>query len=159
MISGMDQNDKCKKLVHAIQSLEQTEITELFKMLHSNKCEYTKNNNGVFINLSWLSEDMLVKIEKYVAFCNKSRNEVKRYESLCDVLNKNIHEQKTDVKEEDDDTFSFNTETSALRPDKKTYANRISSSMRFYLLKKRFSKQIPITTTLKNDLSREVYAI
>lgn len=153
----MDNNERCKKLVAAIQTLEQTEITELFKLLHASKCEYTRNNNGVFVNLSWLPHDMLNKIETYVAFCNKSRNEVKHYESLCDVLNKNIHEPRADVKTPEGEVYPQFTDPT--KYDKKTIASKVSSSMRFYLLKKRFSKQTPMATTAKNDLKHDDYVL
>jgi hypothetical protein len=150
--------DRFKILVAAIQNLEETEVNELFKLLHNNKCEYTRNNNGVFINLSWLPEDMICKIEQYVAFCNKSQNEVKHYESLCDVLNKNIHTQKADA----DLTFTSHDPLSSItdnKGDKKSQTSKVSSSMRFYLLKKKFAKQTPLVTNAKTDLKIEAYVI
>lgn len=159
----MDHIERCKGLVHTIQNLEHTEMIELFKMLHNSKCEYMRNNNGVFINLSWISEDMLTKIEKYVAFCNKSRNEVQKYESLCDVLNKNIHDQKEDSKTNgDSEVFCHyaTNDANGSKIDKRTTSAKVSSSMRFYLLKKRYSKQIPmLPSSLKNDLSYEQYVL
>lgn len=155
------ETERCKRIVATIQNLEPTETMELFKLLHKHKCEYTRNNNGIFINLSWLSDEILDKIEQYIAFCNKSHNEVQRYESICDVLNKNFQEQtKTaDNKDELHPTMMISLS------DKKTNAtasqggapSKVSSSMRFYLLKKRFAKQVPLTTNAKTDLNVEVY--
>jgi hypothetical protein len=154
----MDSNtERCKRLVHEIQNLEHTEITELFKLLHANNCDYTRNNNGVFVNLSWLPEDLLVKIESYVAFCTKSRSEVKRYESLCDILNKNIHESKNDRQTEDEPFASFSEQT--IRADRRNTASKVSSSMRFYLLKKRFAKQVPLACGAKSDLNTEDFVL
>jgi len=150
-------SDRCKNIVCAISVLGQTQTEELFKILHKNRCEYTKNNNGVFINLSWLTDDMLDKIEKYVAFCNKSQIEVKKYESLCDVLNKNIIEYKSEEPQESEHRM-FYTEQFA-RQDKRISASKVSSSMKFYLLKKRFSKQTPMVCHLRNDLKIEPYII
>lgn len=154
----MDQNERCRRLVSAIQNLEQTEITELFKLLHSSRCEYTRNNNGIFVNLSWLPEDMLKKIETYVEFCTKSRNEVKRYESLCDVLNKNMNEIA--AVDTQDSSHSFTTYASDInKSDKKLPTSKVSSSMRFYLLKKKFSKQVPLTSCVKSDLKHDSYLL
>lgn len=154
----MEHGERCKRLVAAIQNLEHAEITELFKLLHANKCEYTRNNNGVFINLSWLPDDMLTKIETYVAFCTKSKNEVKHYESLCDVLNKGINEQLHEPHSQGIDVLN-NIGDIALKTDRRQAPARISSSMRFYLLKKRFSKQTPISTSAKSDLKNEEYVL
>lgn len=152
-------NDRCKRIVSAIQNLEQTEIMELFRLLHKCKCEYTRNNNGIFINLSWLSNEMLDQIEQYVAFCSKSHNEVRRYESICDILNKNINKQKTaHTQDSTEADIGVNLGDTINRYDKKQ-TSKMSSSMRFYLLKKRFAKQIPIITNAKNDLSHEPYIL
>jgi hypothetical protein len=156
------ETERCKQIVTAIQTLESTEIMELFKLLHKHKCEYTRNNNGIFINLSWLSEDILEKIEQYVAFCNKSHNEVQRYESICDVLNRKINDNKNKQTADADiphsyqvlDTKRLSTVATNCQP-----GGRMSSSMKFYLLKKKFAKQVPLTTNAKNDLSRDAYVL
>lgn len=142
--------ERCKKLVQSISKLETTEIHELFKLLHTNKCEYTRNNYGVFVNLSWLSSEMVEKIETYVAFCNKSQTEVKKYESLCDLLNRNIQEasQVTESSSEE-----APTEPNPI--DRKVSTGKISSSMKFYLLKKKYAKQSPFATNMKSDLKSE----
>lgn len=154
----MEHGERCKRLVAAIHNLEHPEITELFKLLHANKCEYTRNNNGVFINLSWLSDDMINKIETYVAFCTKSKSEVKKYESLCDVLNKGMNEQLQESTPQDTGIFQALDEI-ASKSERRQLPSKISSSMRFYLLKKRFSKQSPLTASVKSDLKIEDYLL
>lgn len=155
----MDHKERCKRLVTAIQQLELTEIKELFRLLHNNKCEYTRNNNGIFVNLSWLPEDMLCKIETYVAFCTKSRCEVKKYESLCDVLNKGMNDHREHKLSSQDTSIVDNNHADPACSVKKALYNKVSSSMRFYLLKKRYAKQVPICTSAKNDLKREPYLL
>mgnify|MGYP006286028053 CR=1 FL=1 len=150
--------ERCKNIVSAIQTLGTTQTEELFKLLHKNKCEYTRNNNGVFVNLSWLSDEMLSKIETYVAFCNKSQIEVRKYESLCDVLNKNIQEYKTEEPTPVVDQRILYNDTYN-KPDKRVTSNKVSSSMKFYLLKKRFSKQNPAACHMKSDLKIEEYVM
>lgn len=150
--------ERCKKLVATIQQLEKTEVEELFKMLHVNGCRYTTNNHGVFMNLSWLTDDILQKIETYVAFCVRSKSEVQRYESLCDVLNKNIQAQpKHAMLKSGQDALSATPNNSAVIQEKKTTASRVSSSMKFYLLKKRFAKHNVVGNSLRNDLAVESY--
>lgn len=163
-IHQMDRKERCKRLVTAIQNLELTEVKELFRLLHNNKCEYTRNNNGIFVNLSWLPEDMLCKIETYVAFCTKSRCEVKKYESLCDVLNKGMHDQREHKHHSQDiATIDPNTATTdaSSKGDgtRKALYTKVSSSMRFYLLKKRYAKQVPLCTCAKSDLKHEPYVL
>ena len=68
----------------------------MFKMIHKRHKDYTRNNNGVFINLTWVNEDLLNDLENYVRFCTCSRTELRKFESLCDVLNSSM---KTDPKQ------------------------------------------------------------
>ena len=77
--------ERYKRIVSAIENLDLTEVQELFRLLHKNDCRYTSNNNGIFINLNWASEDLLDKIERYIYFCNQSNKEIRRYESLQDL--------------------------------------------------------------------------
>lgn len=155
----MDNTERCKKLVATIQQLESTEIEELFKLLHANGCHYTSNNHGVFLNLSWLTEDILQKIETYVAFCVRSRHEVQKYESICHVLNRNIQDHpKTSVRTNVEAAATVADRVDEKVPDKKVSASsKVSSSMKFYLLKKRFAKQNANIVTTKNDLFVESY--
>lgn len=164
----MDRQERCKKIVSAINQLGQTEIDELFKLLHKNKCEYTRNSNGIFVNLSWLSDSMIEVIEKYVEFCHQSRTEVYKYESLCEVLNKNmVHTHvPSPLKGTKVATVVEKSSASESDPAKvestSTGSNRVSSSMRFYLLKKKYAKQtntIGLQNIMKNDLRPETYVI
>lgn len=164
-------NDRCKSLVEAVKNLSEMENQELFKMIYKENSIYTRNNNGIFINLAWISEELLNKLELYVDFCNTSRNEIKKYESICDVLNSKLNNPITKVekqqikfeklnepkdikdKEENDNIFDDVFDKSG---------NKISSSMKFSLLKKKFSKQYNIinqNNILQNELYHDNYVI
>ena len=62
------------------------EVDELFKILHKTKCEYSRNDNGIFINLRWVCEKVLRKIEQFMAFCTKNRVELEKYEKLRRIM-------------------------------------------------------------------------
>ena len=64
--------DLCKKIKIDIVNLNQNEIEEIFKIIYKNNSTYTKNNNGIFINLNWLNEDTIINIDNYINFCIKS---------------------------------------------------------------------------------------
>ena len=115
-----------------ISNLNNNELEEIFKIVYKNNNNYTKNNNGVFINLNWLNEDTLNQINNYINFCIKSHNEINKYEDICHMLNESIN-NKDDISNE-----IINN------PIIKTIINnkqKVSSSMKFYLLKKKFQKQ------------------
>jgi hypothetical protein len=167
-------NERCKQLVTAVENISENEMEEIFKMIHSHGCTYTRNNNGLFINLTWISEDLLTELEHYVKFCKRSQTELKKYESLCHVLNNKLREtSKTD----DDIILTLdikinenlpeidvpvNEDIDAIENDleitEEKIGTKISSSMKFSLLKKKYAKIGSFqTNTIENDLKLEEY--
>ena len=214
----MNKIDLCKTIQMNVSKLTESENLELFKIILDTKANYTKNNNGIFLNLNWIDEKLLVKINNYILFCIKSQNEISKYELMKTLLNDSINTKDTsdtcdsadinntnntgdigntkDANEVDETTLvnASNTETGANATN--TFANaanatnatnatntdnttgaldssgqvistnstnskqKFSSSMKFYLLKKKFMKQNTCyNTCLDNDLSYEDYLI
>lgn len=150
--------DRCKKVVSAIDTLSKMEVEELFRMIHKERYDYTKNNHGVFINLTWIPESLLSQIEQYIDFCHRSKSELQKYESICDILNTKMHTPPV----EDDSMLPTNTPTmphSSEDSSEKVTGSRVSTSMRFYLLKKRFSKMSACPNNFESDLKPDPYVI
>ena len=74
----MNKHDLCKTLQNNAIKLTPNELSELFKLIKNCNVNYTQNNNGVFLNLNWLSKDNLIKINNYISFCIKSQNEISK---------------------------------------------------------------------------------
>lgn len=148
-----------------IHCLSQVETEEIFKIVHESKCDYTRNNNGIFVNLAWLPEDAIVQLENYVRFCNQSKKELRKYESLCDVLNHKMYataegqqqREKTRGRKQIDKTQCSTDNDTEAYVDSESKVSRIPSSLRYHLLKKRYSKQQALPTTNINYLSKEEY--
>jgi hypothetical protein len=83
-------SERCHRILSAVSSLSPTEITELFKIVHATKCEYSHNNNGIFVNLRWVGDEVIGHIEQFMAFCNKNRIELEKYERLRTLLTQNF---------------------------------------------------------------------
>ena len=65
-MNSIDYNEK-KKLVLKIKSLNNKQnYIELFKIIIENNIEYSANNNGVFFNVSKLTDELFNKIYNYV---------------------------------------------------------------------------------------------
>ena len=62
----MNKIDLCKTIQMNVSKLTESENLELFKMILDTKANYTKNNNGIFLNLNWIEEELLVKINNYI---------------------------------------------------------------------------------------------
>jgi hypothetical protein len=142
--------DRCKNIEKMVKNLSNTQLEELFKIVQKNNCKYTLNNNGVFLNLSWIDDRILREIELFISFCEKSKNELDRYEQLCRDLNENLETTRNEHLEEccTEGGDASNRENAVY----KKLTPKMSSTMKFYLLKKRYSK-----TTQTNTLSNVNY--
>jgi len=164
MASCVDENERRKALVASVETLSQTEVEEIFKMVHEHGCNYTRNNNGVFLNLAWIEEALLTKLEQYIEFCKKSRIEITKYESLCDVLNQKLyvkdHQETTEALEVNGNRRLINKgfvtgyDDSDLSDD----ARKLSSSAKYMMFKKKFGKCV-VFTPLDNELNEESVVI
>lgn len=144
----------CKFIKNNINKLCHTEIDEIFKIIHNNNSKYTQNNNGIFINLNWLDETILMQIYNYINFCLKSQSEINKYELMKNMLNDTII-NKEKIEEKPEILLNTSNNTTLL-----VSKNKVSSSMKFYLLKKRYlKKNIIVPSIIDNILTHEEYLI
>lgn len=143
----------CKNIKNNISLLSQNELNEIFKILHKNDSKYTKNNNGIFVNLNWLDNDILIEIDNYINFCIKSNKEIKKHEIMKNIYNENMNKKKNynPITENNEEKTLDKNET-VIDTEK---VNKISSSMKFYLFKKKFQKKVINITNLNNVLTHE----
>lgn len=146
-MENIERNDIYKSIKSGLNNLNQDELEEIFKIIYKNNNNFSKNNNGIFINLCWLDQETLVKINNYINFCIKSHNEINKYEVICNMLNDSINN-----KDKIDDVISDNIENPKILLNKQ----KISSSMKFYLLKKKFQKQ-QLTVNIESYLTYDEY--
>jgi hypothetical protein len=143
----------CKNIKNNVSLLSQNELNEIFKILHKNDSKYTKNNNGVFVNLNWLDNNILIEIDNYINFCIKSNKEIKKHEIMKNIYNENMNKKKNynPITENNEEKILDKNET-VIDTEK---VNKISSSMKFYLFKKKFQKKVINVTNLNNVLTHE----
>jgi hypothetical protein len=199
----MNKIDLCKTIQMNVSKLTESENLELFKIILDTNANYTKNNNGIFLNLNWIEEELLIKINNYILFCIKSQNEISKYELMKTLLNDSINTKDNNSEEDaslcvngdsacctdganagdrtntikdsingvngvngvngtDGNNTIGNTDNSiqASTVNATNSKQKFSSSMKFYLLKKKFLKQnTNYTNCLENDLTYEDYLI
>jgi hypothetical protein len=162
MLFIMNKIDLCKTIQMNVSKLTDNENLELFKIILDSNTNYTKNNNGIFLNLNWIDKNLLLKINNYILFCIKSQNEISKYELMKTLLNDSINTKEINCEEEnyvkiDKNIANLESNTQSGIINQK---QKFSSSMKFYLLKKKFMKQsITYNTYLDNDLTYEDYLI
>lgn len=68
-----------KLLSNKISLLSNNEHTEIFKLLQNNNVSFTKNNNGVFFNLSDVNDNIIQEINNIVNFFYNHKNKINTY--------------------------------------------------------------------------------
>ena len=155
----MNRLDICNNIQTNIINLSQNELYEIFKILYKNNSTYTKNNNGVFVNLNWLDYNILKQIYDYINFCIKSHKEITKYELIKNMYNENLNKKKNKIEKEENFDDNIYDEKNIENQIINAKSLKISSSMKFYLFKKKFLKKHPNVNNVCNLLSREKYII
>jgi len=57
-----------KNLRDQINDLEDFQKIEIFKIIQKNNVLFTKNNNGIFLNMKLLDDSCLTSINEYLIF-------------------------------------------------------------------------------------------
>jgi len=64
-----------KALFDNIKILDIPEQEEIFRIIRKTKENYTENSNGIFFDLSSISDESFHLIKEYINFCLKTRYE------------------------------------------------------------------------------------
>jgi hypothetical protein len=64
-----------KRLFENIKMLVKPEQEEVFRLIKKTKENYTENSNGIFFDLSSISDEAIQNIHEYINFCLKTRQE------------------------------------------------------------------------------------
>ena len=88
---------KKKKLIETSKDLSKIEYLEIFTIIQNDNCVYSENKNGVFINLSSISETTIDKIFNFINFIKHKKEDLIKYEEYVDIAKKNIIENKNNV--------------------------------------------------------------
>jgi len=67
--------DTRKELFDTMKVLVAPEQEEIFRIIHRLKVPYSENSNGIFFDLSTLSDEAFSQIKEYIDFCLRTRQE------------------------------------------------------------------------------------
>lgn len=86
--------DKRKQLLEDLKILNKAEKEEIFRILKSTESIFSENSNGIFFDVSKLSNDAFEQMLKFLQFCKKNREEFQQREEeekkAQDILNQNF---------------------------------------------------------------------
>ena len=78
----MDIKTKIQIIKNEIVKCSMFEYQEIYKIIKSNKSNYSKNINGIFIDLQRLDTSVIDQIHTYIMYCNKLTKNINAYEDI-----------------------------------------------------------------------------
>ena len=93
---------KKKNIINTVEKFGKSEHLEILKIIKKyDNIKYTENNNGIFINLNSIPENVLLEIEKFVTYYLIKKDYLKqektKQENIKKIIKNNI-EKKCDLK-------------------------------------------------------------
>ena len=93
-------NKKKKSLIDISKNLTKIEYLEIYNIIQNNNCQYTKNSNGIFINLQNVSEEIIDKIFNFLNFIKHKKEDLMKQEEYIVNFKKNIIEPAVEKTQE-----------------------------------------------------------
>ena len=78
--------DSLKFLRDKIELLTAFHQIEILRILHTNKVTFSENKNGVFVNLTYVSPDIIDTINEYIIYVYKQESQLNEIEEKKIVL-------------------------------------------------------------------------
>jgi uncharacterized ferritin-like protein (DUF455 family) len=70
-----------------IEQLNKKQQMEILKIIMKMNISHSENNNGVFFNLSSLSQDQISELQKYIEYINDQEDTLQELEDVKNELN------------------------------------------------------------------------
>lgn len=75
--------DDRKKLLDDLKLLVKSEYEEVFRIIKRANVNYSENSNGIFFDITQLSDDIIEKLTTYINMCKSQRlDELSRTQTL-----------------------------------------------------------------------------
>jgi hypothetical protein len=87
---------KKKKLLELVKNLSNIEYNEIFNIIQENNCQYSGNNNGIFINLQNVNDEIIDKIFNFLEFIKKKKEELNEKDVVLENIKKDIQINETE---------------------------------------------------------------
>lgn len=88
---------KKKKLIDMATNLTKIEYIEILNIIQEDKCSYSNNSNGVFINLTNVEHSTIDKIFNFLKFTKHKKEELKIKEEYLESFKKDIKNEDIKV--------------------------------------------------------------
>ena len=126
-----------------IEKCSTIEYQEIYNIIRKSDSNYSKNINGVFIDLQKLDKNVVLQIYNYITFCTKLNKNIIDYETIKNEIIQNnfqFNQEEENNTLDNDEIIEESTEETAAPVIK----NKVSSTMKFYILKKKLTKPLSV---------------
>lgn len=65
-----------------IEKMNKINQLYILKIFYENKCNYTENSNGVFINLIYVKPEVLKKVNNYINYISLQETNLNKVENI-----------------------------------------------------------------------------
>lgn len=93
LVNHEELNKLCKK----IEALDYNHHIQIGSILKNNNIRLNENNNGIFINLNNLSDNIIQQIHNYLIFINKQNNIINIDEEKKNNLQNDYFNEKLNI--------------------------------------------------------------
>ena len=129
--------DKIKIIKNEIEKMSLLENSEIFNIIKKSNSNYSKNINGIFIDLKKIDIKIIDNLYNYIIYCKKLKKNMNEFENTNNVIKDSLeNDNKANIIEE----TLIENELIEQNPENVVVKNKISSTMKFYILKKKLIK-------------------
>ncbi len=96
-----------KKLKDLVKNLNRFELIEIFNIFKEEKCSYSENTNGIFINITNVGEEVINKVYKFIEYIDEKKKDLKVYEEKIEEERERIKDINK-LNEENYENYVFN---------------------------------------------------
>ena len=83
---SIEEYNRRKQFLNEISSLTNAELIEIVRILRENKFAYSENTNGVFFNVSAVSQPLFEELNKFIQFTKTNRTSIEDRNKLFTTL-------------------------------------------------------------------------
>lgn len=89
--------DRLKRIKSKIENMDKSnQISALYMLTKNKKIKYSENNNGTFINLTDIEDNMLLKIEEFIEYIELQKYQIDDIEKKKDYIENIYFKQNKD---------------------------------------------------------------
>jgi hypothetical protein len=74
-ILNAEEYEQRKLFSQEVKLLTKNEMEEIYRILKTQKAEFSENSNGIFFDVSKLPAELFKELQQFILFCKKNRDD------------------------------------------------------------------------------------